>query len=236
MSEVIFNHLRSVPLFKELSDEELLPIANISYMKLYKAKSFIYMQGDPLDRVFFLYDGKIKIHRTDTAGKEQIVSVPQAGDMFPHVGLFRKGIFPAHAEVLKSAQLVVTPITEFEQILIKYPELCMKMFNFLAEKILDLQDRLVEQLLHNTYEQIIMLLIRLCKSNGVPFNKEYYLITTHFTNRELASMIGSSRETVNRTINQLRKKRQVSVNSDGYFLINLERLTAELNEQITNEG
>ncbi|MCE4049079.1 MULTISPECIES: Crp/Fnr family transcriptional regulator [Bacillaceae] len=229
MSDVIFNYLRSVTLFKELSDDELLPIADISYMKLYKTKSFIYMQGDPLDRVFFLYAGKLKIHRTDVTGKEQIVAVPQVGEMFPHVGLFRKGSFPAHAEVLKNAQVVVTPITEFEQILIKHPELCMKMFTFLAEKIIDLQDRLVEQILHSSYDQIVMLLIRLCKSNGVPFTKDLYLITTHFTNRELANMIGSSRETINRTLNQLRKKQLVSTTTEGNLLIHLEKLTAELN-------
>ncbi len=74
-----------------------------------------------------------------------------------------------------------------------------------------------------------MLLIRLCKSNGVPFTKDLYLITTHFTNRELANMIGSSRETINRTLNQLRKKQLVSTTTEGNLLIHLEKLTAELN-------
>ncbi|GAA3312411.1 hypothetical protein GCM10020331_000040 [Ectobacillus funiculus] len=93
----------------------------------------------------------------------------------------------------------------FEAILIKYPELCIKLFKVLGEKIIDLQNRLEEQILHDTYEQIIMLLLRLCQSNGVPIN-DGYKITTHFTNRELANMIGTSRETMNRTINRLRKK------------------------------
>jgi CRP/FNR family transcriptional regulator len=229
MSEVIFKHLKSVPLFKELSDEELQPIVDISHMRLYKAKSFVCMQGDILDRVFFVHSGKIKIHRTDMNGKEQIVSVPQAGEMFPHVGLFRKGTFPAHAEVLETAQLIVTSIADFEQILIKHPELCIKLFNYLGEKIVDLQDRLVEQILHNTYEQIIMLLLRLCKSNGLPLKTGQYKITTHFTNQELANMIGSSRETVNRTINQLRKKQLISIDSEGFFLISLEKLKEEIN-------
>lgn len=229
MSDVIFNHFKKVPLFKDLSDEELQSIVDISHMRIYKAKSYVCMQGDKLDRVFFIHSGKVKIHITDPSGREQIVSIPRTGEMFPHVGLFRKGTFPAHVEVLKTAELIVTPIANFEEILIKYPELCIKLFKFLGEKIIDLQARLVEQTLHNTYDQVIMLLLRLCKSNGVSLDKNQYKITTHFTNRELANMIGSSRESVNRTINQLRKKELVTIDSEGFFVINIEELQAEVN-------
>jgi len=93
MSDVIFNHFKRVPLFKDLSDEEIQTIVEISHMRLYKAKSFVFMQGEKLDRVFFLHSGKIKIHITDLSGREQIVSVPRTGEMFPHVGLFRNNYF-----------------------------------------------------------------------------------------------------------------------------------------------
>ncbi|MGG2028062.1 Crp/Fnr family transcriptional regulator [Gottfriedia sp. S16(2024)] len=229
MSDVIFNHFKKVPLFKDLSDEELQSIVDISHIRIYKVKSFVCMQGDKLDRVFFIHSGKVKIHITDPSGREQIVSIPRTGEMFPHVGLFRKGTFPAHVEVLKTAELIVTPIADFEEILIKYPELCIKLFKFLGEKIIDLQARLVEQTLHNTYDQVIMLLLRLCKSNGVSLDKNQSKLTTHFTNRELANMIGSSRESVNRTINQLRKKELVTIDSEGFFVINIEELQAEVN-------
>ncbi|PEK99852.1 Crp/Fnr family transcriptional regulator [Bacillus sp. AFS017336] len=228
MSEVIFNHLRNVPLFKGLTDDELQSIVDISYTREYIAKSFVFMQGESLDRVFFIHSGKIKIHINDQSGKEQIVSIPQAGEMFPHVGLFLKGTFPAHAEVIKAAKLIVLPIADFELILIKHPELCIKLFKFLSEKIVDLQARLVEQTLHNSYDKITMLLRRLCKSNGIPLNSNQFKITTHFTNRELANMIGTSRETVNRTINQLRKKEVISMDSEGFFIINIDKLENEL--------
>lgn len=221
--DMIKQHLREVSLFKELSEDELQPIVDISQIRIYKAKSFVFMQGDTLDRVFFIHSGKIKIQKTDVTGKEQIVSVLQAGDMFPHAGFFRKGTFPAHAEILESAQLIVTPIAEFEKILIQYPELCIKLFKVLGEKIVDLQDRLEEQILHNTYEKIIKLLLRLCRSNGMQVNEKYKL-TTQFTNRELANMIGTSRETVSRTITQLKRKKIIDIDENGCFIINPDKL------------
>ncbi|TWE06136.1 CRP/FNR family transcriptional regulator [Neobacillus bataviensis] len=225
--EDIVRRLSRVPIFRELSAKEFDPIVKITQTRFYKHKMYVFMQDDPLDRVFFIHSGKIKIYKSDFMGKEQLISVLEPGEMFPHAGFFRKGNFPAYAEVLEDAQLIIIPIDEFEKILISYPELCIKLFKVLVEKIADLQGRLEAQVLHNTYEQIILLLIRLCKSNGEKVGGLYKL-TTQFTNRELANMIGTSRESVSRTITQVKKKSLVSQNEDGFYLINREALEQEL--------
>ncbi|WP_090831314.1 MULTISPECIES: Crp/Fnr family transcriptional regulator [unclassified Bacillus (in: firmicutes)] len=225
--EDILRRLSEVPLFKELSKEEMEPIIKISQTRFYRNKMYVFMQDDYLDRVFFIHSGKVKIYKTDLSGKEQIVSVLEPGEMFPHAGFFRQGRYPAHAEIMEDAHLIVVPIDKFEEILILYPELCIKLFKVLGEKIVDLQKRLEEQILHNTYEQIVLLLIRLCKSNGEKMGG-IYKFTTHFTNRELANMIGTSRETVSRTINHLRKKEYIHQDDDGLYLIDSELLKQEL--------
>jgi CRP/FNR family transcriptional regulator len=225
--EDIVKRLSVVPIFKELSAEELEPIVKIAQTRFYKHKMYIFMQDDPLDRVFFIHSGKIKICRTDQSGKEQLISVLEPGEMFPHAGFFRKGNFPAHAEVMEDSHIIVIPIDKFEEILISYPELCIKLFKVLGEKIVDLQGRLEAQVLHNTFEQIILLLIRLCKSNGEVVGRRYKL-TTQFTNRELANMIGTSRETVSRTINHVKKKDYVTLDESGFYLIDREALQQEL--------
>ncbi|WP_067840763.1 Crp/Fnr family transcriptional regulator [Amphibacillus sediminis] len=226
-ASIIKKHLQAVSLFKGLSTDEMDPIVGIARIRTYQAEAFVFMQEEPLDRVFFIYSGKIKIHKSDLSGKEQIVSILEAGDMFPHAGFFRNGNFPAHAEVLETAELIVIPVQKFENILLEYPEICIKMFRVLGEKIVDLQSRLEEKMLRNTYEQIVMLLLRLTQSNGVKI-KEHYRLTSHFTNQELANMIGTTRETMNRTLNQLRKKGMIQRDEAGYFLINRDKLEREI--------
>jgi CRP-like cAMP-binding protein len=225
--EDIIKRLSDVPLFKELTPEELEPIIRIAQARFYRQKMYVFMQDDQLDRVFFIHSGKVKIYKTDFSGKEQIISVLEPGEMFPHAGFFRQGKYPAHAEIMEDANLIVVPIDAFEEILISYPELCIKLFKVLGEKIVDLQGRLEAQVLHNTYEQIILLLIRLCKSNGVKMG-EVFKFTTQFTNRELANMIGTSRETVSRTINHLKKKEYLTQDEDGFYLVDREALQNEL--------
>lgn len=225
--EDIIKTLSDVPLFKELSKVELAPIINIAQARFYKNKMYVFMQDDPFDRIFFIHSGKVKIYKTDFSGKEQIFSILEPREMFPYSGFFRKDKFPAHAEVMENAHLIIVPMDKFEEVLLSNPKLCIKLFNVLGEKIVDLQQSLEAQILHNTYEQIILLLIRLCKSNGEKVDSKYKL-TTQFTNRELANMIGTSRETVSRTINQLKKKEFIWQNGDGSYSLDQEALQQEL--------
>lgn len=223
--------LRSVHLFKELTDEELNPIVDIAQTKYYRERMMVFMQGDPLDRVFFIYSGKVKIFKTDLTGKEQIISILQNGDMFPHLGFFSQGTYPAHSEIMEDTLLIIIPLAEFENLLFIYPKLCVKLFRVMGEKIIELHSRLEEQVLHNTYEQILMLLLRLCKMYGTATEKGFCKLNTQFTNRELANMIGTSRETVSRTIAQLKKEKHVLTDTDGNMLINTRILKEKLSTQ-----
>lgn len=220
--------LRNVDLFKEMSEDELHQIAEITHKREYRERAIAFMQGDPLDRVFFIHSGKVKIYKTDSSGKEQIVDILQPGDMFPHAGFFRKGTYPAHAEIVENAILVVISIQDFENLLLRYPGISIKLFRVMGDKIMDLHNRLEEQVLHNTYEQIIMLLLRLAKTYGEEIEDEAIRLTSHYTNRDLASMIGSSRETVSRTLTHLRKKGCIDIDNSGHIIIKTRTLKEEL--------
>lgn len=226
--ETVKELLQRFPLFKNLTDYEIEPILNIAKNRTYRQGTHIFMQGDPLTNVYFIYSGKVKIYRTDVHGREQIVNVLKAGEMFPHQGFFRDDDYPAHAEVIQDSILIYIPIKSFEQFLITNPEICIKIFRVLGNKLVDLQNRLEEKMLYNTYEQIILLLIRLSKNHGEQINAEQVRITTQFTNRDLANMIGSSRETVSRTLTQLKKQDLVEIDSSGDLILNINKLKDEL--------
>lgn len=220
--------LQRFPLFKHLSDEEMIPVLDIARKRLYREGTHLFMQGDPLTNVYFILNGKIKIYRTDLQGKEQIVNVLVENQMFPHQGFFRNDDYPAHAEVIEEGTLVHIPIHLFEQFLIANPQVSVKVFRVLGDIIVDLQNRLQEQILNNTYEQIILLLIRLTKSHASELEDDYFEITTQFTNRDLANMIGSSRETVSRTLTQLKKNSLIETKKNGNMVVNRSKLEEEL--------
>jgi CRP/FNR family transcriptional regulator, cyclic AMP receptor protein len=220
--------LSNFMLFRDLNELEIDKIVQISLSRTWKKNSYIFLQGEPLDNVYFMEDGKVKIYKSDVNGREQIVSILKKGEMFPHVGFFRKGNYPANAEVLEKATLVVVPIAKFENVLIENPELCIKVFNVLGEKIVDLQNRLEEQILNNTYEQIIKLLIRLGEKHGTKNEDGKVVLKNEFTNKDLANMIGTTRETVSRTLTKMKKDELIEMDDEGNMILDPETLMDEI--------
>ncbi len=220
--------LRAVPLFRELSSDELSEIVNISQNRHFIKGIHVFMQDDPLENVYFIHSGKIKIYKNDLNGKEQIVSILKSGDMFPHVGFFRKGNYPAFAHVLEDARIVVISIAHFEKLLLQHPQVCIKLFKVMGEKIIDLQNRLESQILNSTYEQIIKLLLRLAQTDGTLLEDGRTVLTSHYTNKDMANMIGTTRETVSRTLTKLKKKKIIETDKDGNFMFDILEVEEEL--------
>jgi CRP/FNR family cyclic AMP-dependent transcriptional regulator len=226
--EEIKRVLSEFSLFRELNDYELTKITDIAKARDWKKQSHVFLQGDPLENVYFIYDGKIKVYKSDINGREQIVAIMKKGEMFPHVGFFRKGDYPAYAEVVEPSTLIAVPISKFENVLIENPELCIKVFRVLGEKIVDLQNRLEEQILNNTYEQIIKLLIRLGQKHGKELADGRILLKAEFTNKDLANMIGTTRETISRTLTKMKKDELIEVDEKGDMFLDIDILMEEI--------
>lgn len=221
--------LRQFPLFRELTDDEMIPLVDLMKSRTFSTNSFVFMKDEPITNVYFILEGEVKIFRTSIEGKEQIVNILKAPDMFPHRGLFREDNYPANAQVMENSRLMYLSITDFEQFLIMYPHVSIKMFRILSEIIGDLQSRLEEKILFTVYEQIVMLLIRLTKNYGKQINEVEHKIGLQFTNQDLANMIGSSRETVSRTLTLLRRKKLIRNDDDGFCIVNYEELKEQFN-------
>lgn len=215
-------------LFRDLEEDELEKIVDISIAREWKKNSHVFLQGDRLENVYFIHEGKVKIYKSDANGREQIVAILKKGEMFPHVGFFRKGGYPGYSEVLEQAQLVVVPISQFEKVLVENPHLSIKVFKVLGEKIVDLQERLEAQILNNTYEQIIKLLIRLGEMHGEKLENGQVLLKADFTNKDLANMIGTTRETVSRTLTRMKKDNLIATDHEGNFILDQDLLMDEL--------
>ncbi|WP_018131620.1 Crp/Fnr family transcriptional regulator [Effusibacillus pohliae] len=219
--------LRKIALFCDLSEEELGKIGRLLIRRTLAERMVVFMQGEPLEHIYFIASGKVKIYRTDEQGREQIVNVLDAGDMFPHIGFFRQTVYPAHSAMLEKGVLLVLPMARFRLLLESNPQLCLKMMAVMEGKIIELQDRLEEMVLHDTFGRIVTLLIRLARLHGVP-DGPWIRVDVPLTNQELANMIGTSRETVSRTLSQLKKAQAAETTPDHYLLLDLDRLEKQL--------
>lgn len=215
--------LKTVPFFSGLTDAELDEIRRIAIRRTYRRRTVVFVEGGGKEAVYFIRQGTVKTFKTDENGHEHIVSFLAAGDMFPHAGLFNNHPYPATAEVLTDAVLLAIPVQDFERLLLQRPEIAIKVLRVMSSKIEDLQMKLQHITGNDVQDRILAFLLNLAERHGRPTDSGI-AIRLPMTNQEFASAIGTSRETVNRFLNQLRKQNILDVDRSGYLIKDHEAL------------
>ena len=215
--------LRLLPMFRDLTQEELEQIWGISILRSYRKRTVVFNEGSNKEAVYFILDGLVKAFKTDENGNEHIVSFLKTGDMFPHTGFFNQNPYPATAEVIVDTQLLAIPVRSFEQLLTSIPAISIKLMRAMSEKIRELQGKLQELTGNDVQDRGLLFLLKLAENYGTLRNGFVY-IDVPMTNQEFADTIGSTRETVNRLINQLRKEDILETSRSGYVILDYDAL------------
>ncbi|TRY26528.1 Crp/Fnr family transcriptional regulator [Brevibacillus sp. LEMMJ03] len=215
--------LQQVPLFRDLNRQELARVEEITMHRLFRKKTTIFMEGSEKEAVFFIQDGLVKAYKTDEEGHEQIVSLLQTGDMFPHTGFFTQTPYPATTEALVDTHVLTIPVHAFEQLILSMPSIAIKVIDVMGAKIRELQQKLQPFTGHDVHGRIAFFLLQLADKHGEVNDSRVY-IELPMTHQELANAIGSSRETVNRLVNQLKKQRILDTHRSGIIILDKDAL------------
>ena len=218
-----FDLLRLVPLFRDLNEEELERIWNIAIQRSYLKRTPIFTEGSDKEAVFFIQDGLVKAFKTDENGHEQIVSFLKTGDLFPHTGFFNQSPYPATAEAIVDTKLLAIPIKSFEQLMLNTPQISIKVMRAMSDKIVELQVKLQGLTGQAVQDRGVAFLLKLAENNGT-MQKGSVHIDIPMTHQEFASVIGTTRETVSRLLNQLRKENIVNTHRNGFIILDYDAL------------
>lgn len=200
----ISQFLLQVPLFQDLNQHEIERIEEITISRFIPKKGIIFAEGEMKEAVFFIMDGLVKTYKTDENGHEQIVSFLKTGDMFPHTGFFHLHPYPATAEAIIETNLLAIPVQTFEQLMLGNPEIAIKMMRVMGAKIRELQEKLQVLTGQDVRNRVISFLIMLADQHGVAKDNKI-TINLPMTHQEFANSVGTTRETINRLLNQLDK-------------------------------
>ncbi|MFS0882961.1 Crp/Fnr family transcriptional regulator [Metabacillus niabensis] len=215
--------LKTIPIFSELNHEELLRVQEIAIKRTYKKKQIVFIEGEKREAVYFIQSGIVKAYKIDEDGNEQVISLLHEGDMFPHVGFFDTAPYPATVEIVQDAELFVILIDEFEELMIRWPQIAVKVMKIMGRKIVELQQRVQDFISKDVSHRLIEILIRLAKEQGVQ-HVNGISIKIPITNQDFANMVGASRESINRILNQLKKDELILFNRTEIFIYDLKTL------------
>ena len=126
LEEVTF--LRNVPIFNELSDQELEKIAGLGVRKKYKKGSIILLEEETGAALFVIITGKVKIVRMDDDGREVILSILGASDFFGEMAILDGLTRSASVVATSKSELFMIHRRDFLKLLSDYPLDCRRVW------------------------------------------------------------------------------------------------------------
>src|SRR4030042_1772862 len=132
---VQLDFLKRNPYFSGLDPAELESIKKLVFEKTVDRAETVVLEGDAATNLYFVASGVVKVFKTSTEGKEQILSIVRPGESFNDVPIFDEGTNPASAQAMGPAALYELRKSEFRTLLQNHPQIAMNTIKVLSEQV-----------------------------------------------------------------------------------------------------
>lgn len=212
----------SSSIFYSLQGEVLDKVSDSKRKNKYKKGQVIFYEGNYPMGVFCVSQGKVKVHKLGHDGKEQIVRLAREGDMLGYRSLLTNENYACTATALEDTVVCMFPKKEIFNALKASSDFSLQIVKLLSSDLKRAEYHLTEISQKSVRERLAEALLLLKERYGLEEND--HLLKVTLTREEMASMIGSTTETVIRTLNDFRKEGIINFLGRKIAFENLELL------------
>jgi CRP/FNR family transcriptional regulator len=188
--------LQSTAYFSGMDSAEMESIKSLMQETHVKKGEHFLSEGQSSDYLYFIVSGLVKVYKTSSNGKEQVLHIAPPGDSLNDVSLFDGGPTAAGMVALTTAVLYTIKKDDIIRLLWEKPQIMMNVIKSLAQRIRR-DSSLVEDL---SSTQVLQ---RLAKLFVGRYGGEEKTVGLTLTQKDIADLVGSSREMVNRSLKVL---------------------------------
>ena len=189
--------LRGSLIFSGLSADELAGLSGIAVERSLKPGEFVFWDGDAPGWFYIVVEGKVKVFKQASTGKEFIIAFFGPGEMFGEVAVFENKPYPASAQAVDDTRVLGFRREEFLSFLANRPEVALRIVYVLGGRLRDAQARLRDIAGERVDQRVASVLLMLSAKLGA---------SLPFTRQEIADMAGTTTETAIRVMSRLRER------------------------------
>jgi CRP/FNR family cyclic AMP-dependent transcriptional regulator len=219
-------YLKRIKLFAGLSWKEMRHMQRITKMESYDKGAILYLPGDSSDVVYLLKKGRVKISRVHDDGREVLLAILEPGEIFGEVETLNGDYRETLVQAMEKTLVCEIHRDDFNQYLSKYPQVGGRIIKLLGIRLRSVESRIGELVFKSAPARLATVLLRLGDSMGEPEDRGVRL-QARLTHQNLASLIGTSRETVSILMSQF-AQRGLLLQDQRHILI----LNKDLLEQV----
>jgi CRP/FNR family transcriptional regulator len=206
-----------VDILGPLSEEEMEEFAQRVPDTYLEQGDILYTPHKSSERLFILKKGRVQVYEMDQAGDEITLSVVEGGNIFGEMSLTGQSLQGVYVRALAPSFVVSLKRTDLEDLIMKKPEVGLRLMRELAERLRASQVRYANVIHKDVPARLATLILTLVDSEGL-VSDESLRIPTRYTHEQLASMIGSKRVAVTRAFRKLEEARAVRL-KDRYIIV-----------------
>jgi len=197
--------LRCCQLFTGLPAEDLEAIARFVVPLQLAKDDYLFHEGEPARGFYLVQAGAINVHRVNAAGKEQVIHVFRAGESLAEAALASPTGYPADARAVEPSTALLIPKAPILDLIGRRPDLAVRMLGSMSAHLRVLVGMLDDLTLKDVETRMLNWLVKHGRS------AQRGVIKLPGTKRVLAAELGTSSETLSRTLARLRNQKLISV-------------------------
>lgn len=201
--------LRRINIFSDLSNRESDSILDLMRERTISKGTTVFHQNDSGGGLYLILSGSVKIWRTGRDGRDVTVAVLGDGNFFGEMSLIDGQPRSASATATQATRLLVLDRDHFQRYVLAQAGIAAKLLRELSKR-LRAADQAIENLaLGSVHDRLMHLLGHL--GRRAPLRNGAGTIDRAPTHQDLAEMVGSSRETVTRTLATMEKQGLITI-------------------------
>ena len=201
MSDRIRELLASVELFGEMLEDEIEELTALAQIKKLGKDTTVFHAGDPADAVFVVASGRVKVVITSSDGKEFILTVLGAGQVFGEMALLESAPRSASVVTLSAVEVLVINRSDFQRLLDSNPRISHRLMAILSRRLRRANAKMESLAYMDVAGRLARYLLDLARDPGQRLGNGWVVVRRP-THSDIAHSIGTSRETVSRLINE----------------------------------
>ena len=215
--------LKKAPLFAGLEDEAASALAAaMGTIKLNRGE-VLFHEGDKEDRLYVVVSGKIKLGRSGSAGRENLLAILGPGQMFGELSLFDPRPRTSSAVAVTDAHLAGLGHDYLRHWLTGRPDVAMHLLRALAQRLRRTNDVMADLVFTDVPGRVAKALLDLADRFGE--ERDGGLEVHHdLTQEELAQLVGASRETVNKALADFSARGWLQLHAKSVLILDRDRL------------
>jgi CRP/FNR family transcriptional regulator len=193
--------LKSNPVFAGLPAKEIEALAGAAREETYRAREYVFMEGDPASWLCVVTSGRVKIVRHSSTGKDVVLELLGRGELFGGVAVIEKRPYPAAAQALEPTTVLKIPADALIAASERHPVVIKQMALMIGRRLREAHDSVKSLSVDPVEARIAATLLRLAERDGAR-TKAGLALPFHLTRQSLADMTGTTVESAIRSVSR----------------------------------